>query len=69
MGEGTCTGGAPVIARVTKAIGVLKRIVTTPFSFEGRRRSVQSQEGIAALRKNLDILVVIPNDNLAINSY
>ncbi|KAL3628289.1 Cell division protein FtsZ [Castilleja foliolosa] len=65
MGGGTGTGGAPIIAGVAKSMGILTiGIVTTPFSFEGRRRSVQAQEGIAALRENVDTLIVIPNDKL-----
>uniref|UniRef100_A0A2K2AXH4 Uncharacterized protein n=1 Tax=Populus trichocarpa TaxID=3694 RepID=A0A2K2AXH4_POPTR len=65
MGGGTGTGGAPVIAGVAKSMGILTvGIVTSPFSFEGRRRAVQAQEGIAALRNNVDTLIVIPNDKL-----
>ncbi|KAK8633114.1 hypothetical protein V6N13_013968 [Hibiscus sabdariffa] len=65
MGGGTGTGGAPVIAGVAKSMGILTiGIVTTPFSFEGRRRAVQAQEGIAALRENVDTLIIIPNDKL-----
>ncbi|KAF7818788.1 cell division protein FtsZ-like protein 2-1, chloroplastic-like [Senna tora] len=65
MGGGTGTGGAPIIAGVAKSMGILTvGIVTTPFSFEGRRRAVQAQEGIAALRDNVDTLIVIPNDKL-----
>lgn len=65
MGGGTGTGGAPVIAGIAKSLGILTvGIVTTPFSFEGRRRAVQAQEGIAALRNNVDTLIVIPNDKL-----
>ncbi|GAA0139323.1 hypothetical protein LIER_35068 [Lithospermum erythrorhizon] len=65
MGGGTGTGGAPVIAGIARAMGILTvGIVTTPFSFEGRRRVVQAQEGIAALRENVDTLIVIPNDKL-----
>jgi len=65
MGGGTGTGGAPIIAGVAKAMGILTvGIVTTPFSFEGRRRALQAQEGIAALRDNVDTLIVIPNDKL-----
>ncbi|XAR64673.1 Tubulin GTPase [Bertholletia excelsa] len=65
MGGGTGTGGAPVIAGIAKSMGILTvGIVTTPFSFEGRRRAVQAQEGIAALRDNVDTLIVIPNDKL-----
>ncbi|KAG9130997.1 hypothetical protein Leryth_006758 [Lithospermum erythrorhizon] len=65
MGGGTGTGGAPVIAGIAKAMGILTvGIVTSPFSFEGRRRAVQAQEGIVALRENVDTLIVIPNDKL-----
>ncbi|CAL0326739.1 unnamed protein product [Lupinus luteus] len=65
MGGGTGTGGAPIIAGVAKSMGILTvGIVTTPFAFEGRRRAVQAQEGIAALRDNVDTLIVIPNDKL-----
>ncbi|KAJ6812090.1 cell division protein FtsZ-like protein 2-1, chloroplastic-like [Iris pallida] len=65
MGGGTGTGGAPVIAGVAKSMGILTvGIVTTPFSFEGRRRAVQAQEGIAALRNSVDTLIIIPNDKL-----
>ncbi|KAL4385510.1 hypothetical protein GQ457_15G028290 [Hibiscus cannabinus] len=65
MGGGTGTGGAPVIAGIAKSKGILTvGIVTTPFSFEGRKRAVQAQEGIAALRENVDTLIIIPNDKL-----
>ncbi|KAI3667570.1 hypothetical protein L6452_42636 [Arctium lappa] len=65
MGGGTGTGAAPVIAGVAKSMGILTvGIVTTPFNFEGRRRAVQAQEGIASLRENVDTLIVIPNDKL-----
>uniref|UniRef100_A0A0D9WH28 Tubulin/FtsZ GTPase domain-containing protein n=1 Tax=Leersia perrieri TaxID=77586 RepID=A0A0D9WH28_9ORYZ len=65
MGGGTGTGGAPVIAGIAKSMGILTvGIVTTPFSFEGRRRALQAQEGIASLRSNVDTLIVIPNDKL-----
>ncbi|WOL04525.1 cell division protein [Canna indica] len=65
MGGGTGTGGAPVISGIAKSMGILTvGIVTTPFSFEGRKRAVQAQEGIAALRNNVDTLLVIPNDKL-----
>ncbi|GJN14547.1 hypothetical protein PR202_gb01388 [Eleusine coracana subsp. coracana] len=65
MGGGTGTGGAPIIAGIAKSMGILTvGIVTTPFSFEGRRRAVQAQEGIASLRSNVDTLIVIPNDKL-----
>ncbi|KAI7754944.1 hypothetical protein M8C21_031093 [Ambrosia artemisiifolia] len=65
MGGGTGTGAGPVIAGIAKSMGILTvGIVTTPFSFEGRRRAIQAQEGIAALRENVDTLIVIPNDKL-----
>ncbi|ESQ52249.1 hypothetical protein EUTSA_v10016595mg [Eutrema salsugineum] len=65
MGGGTGTGAAPVIAGIAKAMGILTvGIATTPFSFEGRRRAVQAQEGLASLRDNVDTLIVIPNDKL-----
>ncbi|KAK1427150.1 hypothetical protein QVD17_15833 [Tagetes erecta] len=65
MGGGTGTGAGPVIAGIAKSMGILTvGIVTTPFSFEGRRRAVQAQEGIASLRENVDTLIVIPNDKL-----
>ncbi|XP_045809130.1 cell division protein FtsZ homolog 2-2, chloroplastic-like [Trifolium pratense] len=65
MGGGTGTGGAPIIAGVAKSMGILTvGIVTTPFSFEGRKRAIQAQEGITALRDNVDTLIVIPNDKL-----
>ncbi|XP_022977416.1 cell division protein FtsZ homolog 2-1, chloroplastic-like [Cucurbita pepo subsp. pepo] len=65
MGGGTGTGGAPIIAGIAKSMGILTvGIVTTPFSFEGRKRAVQAQEGIATLRDQVDTLIVIPNDKL-----
>ncbi|KAF9586809.1 hypothetical protein IFM89_039971 [Coptis chinensis] len=69
-GGGTGTGGAPIIVGVAKAMGILTvGIVTTPLSFEGRRRAVQAQEGVAALRENVDTLIVIPNDKLLTMSF
>jgi len=65
MGGGTGTGAAPVMAGIAKSMGILTvGIVTTPFTFEGRRRAIQAQEGIAVLRDNVDTLIVIPNDKL-----
>lgn len=65
MGGGTGSGAAPVIAGVAKSLGILTvGIVTTPFSFEGRRRSLQAQEGISSLRYSVDTLITIPNDKL-----
>lgn len=65
MGGGTGTGAAPVIAQISKEIGALTvGVVTRPFSFEGRRRSMQAISGIDALKSNVDTLIVIPNDRL-----
>ena len=64
-GGGTGTGGAPVVARISRALGALTiGVVTRPFGFEGRRRSVQAEDGIAQLREEVDTLIVIPNDKL-----
>ena len=65
MGGGTGTGAAPVVAEVAKQSGALTiAIVTKPFSFEGKRRMRQAEEGIARLAENVDTLIVIPNDRL-----
>ena len=65
MGGGTGTGAAPVVAQVAKESGALTvGIVTKPFSFEGKRRLRQADEGIARLAENVDTLIVIPNDKL-----
>jgi cell division protein FtsZ len=65
MGGGTGTGGASVVANIAKSIGALVvGIVTKPFSFEGRRRMKQAEEGIEELRKHVDTLIVIPNQKL-----
>src|SRR5439155_16368917 len=65
MGGGTGTGGAARIAQIAKAQGSLVvGIVTRPFSFEGKRRLKQAEEGIEELRKNVDTLIVIPNQKL-----
>jgi len=64
-GGGTGTGGAPVVARIAKSLGALTvGVVTRPFTFEGRRRSVQAEQGIEMLREEVDTLIVIPNDRL-----
>jgi cell division protein FtsZ len=64
-GGGTGTGGAPVVARIAKGLGALTiGVVTRPFTFEGRRRANQAETGIAALRDEVDTLIVIPNDRL-----
>lgn len=65
MGGGTGTGAAPIIAATAREMGILTvGIVTIPFSFEGRRRKIQADEGLAALRDNVDTLLVICNDKL-----
>ena len=64
-GGGTGTGSAPVIAEIAKSQGALTiGVVTRPFSFEGRRRSVQAENGIQLLKEKVDTLIVIPNDRL-----
>ena len=64
-GGGTGTGGAPVVARIARSLGALTiGVVTRPFSFEGRRRANQAEEGISGLREEVDTLIVIPNDRL-----
>jgi cell division protein FtsZ len=64
-GGGTGTGGAPVLAEVAKSQGALTiGVVTRPFAFEGRRRSVQAEQGIQRLKEKVDTLIVIPNDRL-----
>jgi cell division protein FtsZ len=64
-GGGTGTGGAPIIAEVAKSIGALTiGVVTRPFTFEGRRRSVQAEQGIQTLKERVDTLIIIPNDRL-----
>ena len=63
-GGGTGTGGAPVVASIARKLGALTiGVVTRPFSFEGKRRGDQAEDGIAVLRK-CDTLIVIPNDRL-----
>jgi len=65
MGGGTGTGAAPVVAKLSKEMGVLTvAVVTYPFNFEGRRRGTQAADGIEALRQNVDSVIVIPNDKL-----
>jgi cell division protein FtsZ len=64
-GGGTGTGGAPIVANIAKSLGALTiGVVTRPFNFEGRRRSMQAEEGIHRLREAVDTLIVIPNDRL-----
>jgi cell division protein FtsZ len=65
MGGGTGTGAAPVIAEIAKECGALTvGVVTRPFTFEGRKRAMQAEIGIAALKEKVDTLIVIPNDRL-----
>lgn len=65
MGGGTGTGAAPVIAEAAREMGILTvGIVTVPFSFEGRRRKQQADEGLEALRNSVDTLLIINNDKL-----
>jgi cell division protein FtsZ len=64
-GGGTGTGGAPVVANIARSLGALTiGVVTRPFTFEGRRRANQAEDGIAELREEVDTLIVIPNDRL-----
>lgn len=64
-GGGTGTGGAPVVASIARKLGALTvGVVTRPFSFEGKRRSNQAENGIQTLRESCDTLIVIPNDRL-----
>jgi len=64
-GGGTGTGGGPIIAEIARGLGALTvAIVTRPFSFEGRRRAVQAEAGIARMREKVDTMIVIPNDRL-----
>ncbi len=65
MGGGTGTGAAPIVAKIAREMGILTvGIVTTPFEFEGRRRMTQAIGGIEELAKNVDSLIVIPNERL-----
>jgi cell division protein FtsZ len=64
-GGGTGTGGAPVVAEVAKELGALTiGVVTRPFTFEGRKRGLQAEDGIASLKDKVDTLIIIPNDRL-----
>jgi cell division protein FtsZ len=65
MGGGTGTGGAPIIAKICKDLGILTvGIVTTPFAYEGKKRIAQAEEGISFLKGHVDTLLVISNDKL-----
>ncbi len=64
-GGGTGTGGAPIVAKIARDLGALTiGVVTKPFSFEGKIRTRQADEGIELLREQVDTLIVIPNDRL-----
>jgi cell division protein FtsZ len=64
-GGGTGTGASPVVADIAKSVGALTLgVVTRPFTFEGRRRSVQAETGIQDLKGKVDTLIIIPNDRL-----
>lgn len=65
MGGGTGTGGAPIVAEIAGEVAALTvGVVTKPFSFEGKRRMNQAEQGIAALKDKVDTLITIPNDRL-----
>ena len=65
MGGGTGTGAAPRIASISKELGILTvGVVTKPFNFEGKKRMGNAEKGIAELKKNVDTLVIIPNQRL-----
>ena len=65
MGGGTGTGSAPIVAKLSKEMGILTvAVVTFPFGFEGRRRGSQATEGLQSLTKHVDSVIVIPNDRL-----
>ena len=65
MGGGTGTGAAPIVAEVAKEMGCLTvGVVTRPFTFEGKKRTSQAEEGITALQSRVDTLIVIPNNQL-----
>jgi len=65
MGGGTGTGAAPVIAEISRSLGILTvAVVTKPFTFEGRRKAELAEKGIVKLRNNVDTLITIPNQHL-----
>src|SRR5579859_655307 len=65
MGGGTGTGGAPIISKICKDLGILTvGIITTPFSYEGKKRQLQADEGIKMMKQYVDTLLVISNDKL-----
>jgi cell division protein FtsZ len=65
MGGGTGTGAAPIIAEIARECSILTiAVVTKPFQFEGKKRNIQAEEGIAQLRESVDTLIVVPNQRL-----
>ncbi len=65
MGGGTGTGAVPIVAEIAREVGALTvGVVTRPFTFEGRRRHMQAEAGIAAVKEKVDTLIIIPNDKL-----
>jgi len=65
MGGGTGTGAAPIIAELAREVSALTvGIVTRPFQFEGKKRTLQAEMGIAEMRKNVDTMIVVPNERL-----
>jgi len=65
MGGGTGTGAAPIVAKTAKELGALTvAVVTKPFSFEGQQRMRLAEQGLEDLRKEVDALIVIPNDRI-----
>jgi cell division protein FtsZ len=65
MGGGTGTGAAPLVAEIARDLGALTiGVVTKPFSFEGKKRERQAQQGMAELRRTVDTMIVVPNDRL-----
>jgi len=67
MGGGTGTGASPVVAHVARELGALTvAIVTKPFFYEARTRAINAEEGIRELRNNVDTIIVIPNDRIAL---
>ncbi len=65
MGGGTGTGAAPIVAKIAKELGILTiAVVTKPFSWEGRKRQNQANQGLEKLRESVDAVIVVPNDKL-----
>jgi len=65
MGGGTGTGAAPIVADISKQMGILTvAVVTKPFPFEGKRRMTQAERGIERLKENVDTIIIIPNEKL-----